>query len=49
MIDDVLGVEKAPVALDAAELRVLPHLVKVLEEEVSRAVVVRLADERVKE
>ena len=44
MTDDALGIEEAPMALDAAELRVLPRLVEVLEEEVTSAVVVCLTE-----
>ena len=47
--ENALRVEQAPVALDATELLVLPRLVKVLKEEVSSAVVVRLAHKRIKE
>lgn len=49
MTGDALGVEEAPVTLNAAELRILPRLVEVLEEEVTSAVVVCLTDESVKE
>jgi hypothetical protein len=49
VLEGLVAVEQAPPALDTAELDVLPLLVKVLEEEVARAVGVRLADERVKE